>query len=141
MPNSFALPGVQNGPLDVVYETSGTAAGLDLATQLVRVGGTVVMFGHQRGAVTIDGTQWHLKGLRVLNASPMIAEDFHQIFYRTAALMSAGRLSLDGLVTHVADAIEAISVLTASSDGDYIKGAITFGLNRDGSSGDASAAG
>jgi threonine dehydrogenase-like Zn-dependent dehydrogenase len=127
MPNSFALPDVQNGPLDVVYETSGTVSGLKLASQLARVGGTVVMFGHQHGPITIDGTQWHLKGLRVLNASPMIAEDFHEIFYRTAALMSAGRLSLDGLITHVADASKAISVLMASSEIDYIKGALTFG--------------
>jgi hypothetical protein len=86
------------------------------------------MFGHQHGAVTIDGTQWHLKGLRILNASPMIAEDFHQVFYRTAALMGAGRLSLDGLFSHVAEASKFGDLLSASSDVSYIKGAVTFGV-------------
>jgi threonine dehydrogenase-like Zn-dependent dehydrogenase len=64
MPAAYVLPGLPNGPLDVVFETSGTAAGLSLATALARVGGTVVMFGHQRGPVTVDGTTWHMKGLR-----------------------------------------------------------------------------
>lgn len=131
MPDSVAIPGVQNGPLDVVFETSGTESGLRLACQLVRVGGTVVMFGHQHGQVTIDGTQWHLKGLRVLNASPMIAEDFHQVFYRTAALMSSGRLSLDGLISHVCDPAEFGNVLAASPDVNYLKGVVTFPATRD----------
>jgi threonine dehydrogenase-like Zn-dependent dehydrogenase len=124
MPTAYVLPGLQNGPLDVVFETSGTSAGLRLATALARVGGTVVMFGHQRGPVTVDGTAWHLKGLRVLNASPMIAEDFHQVFYRTAALMGSGRLSLTGLVTHTGDLSHAGTVLAGAGEPAYVKGAL-----------------
>ena len=122
MPNSYVLPGLENGPLDIAFETSGTKPGLALAASLLRVGGTLVMFGHQRGPVTIDGTQWHLKGLRVLNASPMIAEDFHQIFYRTAALMQSGRLNLSGLITHRSDL--GGEVLAQSTEPDYIKGVV-----------------
>jgi hypothetical protein len=58
----------------------------------------------------------------------MIAEDFHQVFYRTAALMGAGRLSLDGLVSHVAEARKFGDLLAASADVSYIKGAVTFGV-------------
>jgi threonine dehydrogenase-like Zn-dependent dehydrogenase len=128
MPTSYVLPGLQNGPLDVVFETSGSAEGLDLAAELARVGGTVVMFGHQRGKVQIDGTLWHMKGLRVLNASPMIASDFHQIFYRTAALMTAGRLTLDGLITHTGDLANADDILARATEPDYVKGALYVDL-------------
>jgi len=124
IPAAYVLPGLQNGPLDVVFETSGTAAGLELATRLVRIGGTVVMFGHQRGAVTIDGTAWHLKGIHVINGSPMSAVDFHEIFRRTASLMHAGRLDLRGLVSHSADLDHAQSVFDASAGPGYTKGAI-----------------
>jgi L-iditol 2-dehydrogenase len=127
MPSAYVLPGLQNGPLDVVFETSGTAAGLELAVSLARVGGTVIMFGHQRGSVTINGTTWHMKGLRVLNASPMIADDFHAVFYRTAALMASGRLSLSDLITHAGTFTDATAVLDQAGEPDYVKGALLIG--------------
>jgi threonine dehydrogenase-like Zn-dependent dehydrogenase len=124
MPSAYVLQGLQNGPADVVFETSGTPAGLELAVALARVGGTVVMFGHQRGDVAINGTTWHLKGLRVLNASPMIAEDFHQIFYRTAGLMSSGRLVTSDLITHTGTLHDATEVLSHAGEPSYVKGAL-----------------
>ena len=127
MPSAYVLPGLPNGPMDVVFETSGTTAGLELAVSLARVGGTVVMFGHQRGSVAINGTTWHMKGLRVLNASPMIADDFHAVFYRTAALMAHGRLSLSGLITHTGTLSDASAVLGQAGEPDYVKGAILTG--------------
>ncbi|KRE72725.1 hypothetical protein ASG77_08660 [Arthrobacter sp. Soil762] len=127
MPESYVLPGLQNGPLDVVFETSGSAAGLRLASRLVRVGGMVIMFGHQRGLIEIDGTEWHLKGIHVVNGSPMSAENFHQMFYRAAAMVSAGRIKLGGLVTHSRPAAQAQEVFDASGKPGYVKGSVTFG--------------
>lgn len=126
MPNSYVLPGIENGPFDVVFETSGTAQGLHTASRLVRIGGTLVMFGHQRGTVEIDGTQWHLKGIRAVNAAPMSAADFHDVFRRTAAMIGADRIDLSGLVSHAGSLDEAQSVFDASGAGDYVKGAILF---------------
>jgi threonine dehydrogenase-like Zn-dependent dehydrogenase len=127
MPNAYVLPGLENGPLDIAFETSGTAAGLRLASRLVRVGGTVVMFGHQRGELTVDGSQWHSKGTRVLNASPMSAPYFHDTLRRTAQLVTAGRLRLDGLVSHSAPLDQAARVYEGATDPAYVKGAVTFG--------------
>lgn len=124
MPAAYASPELPNGPVDVVFETSGTQAGLDLATRQLRVGGTLVMFGHQHGRVEIDGTAWHMKGLRVLNASPMIADDFLGIFHRTVGLLASARVTLDGLVSHTAGLDAAESVFAAAGDPGYVKGAV-----------------
>lgn len=126
MPNQYVVPGFEGGPCDVVFEASGTASGLKRASELVRVGGTLVMFGHQEGDVTVDGTLWHMRGIRVLNASPMIASDFTQIFYRTVGLLQSGRLNMADLVTHRAGADQAQGLFERSKDKDYIKGVITF---------------
>lgn len=126
MPNAYVLPGLENGPFDVVFETSGTVQGLRTASRLVRVGGMLVMFGHQRGQVEIDGTQWHLKGIRVVNAAPMSADDFHDILNRTTAMISAGRIDLSGLVSHSGPFEEAQAVYDASGKPGYVKGSILF---------------
>lgn len=126
MPNAYILPGLENGPFDVVFETSGTAQGLRTASRLVRVGGMLVMFGHQRGAVEIDGTQWHLKGIRVVNAAPMSATDFHGILHRTTAMIAAGRIDLSGLVSHSGSLDDAQSIFDASGGPGYVKGSILF---------------
>jgi threonine dehydrogenase-like Zn-dependent dehydrogenase len=126
MPTQYVVPGFEGGPCDVVFEASGTASGLKRASELVRVGGTLVMFGHQEGAATIDGTLWHMRGITVLNASPMIASDFTQIFYRTVGLLECGALDMADLVTHRAPMNQAQALFDRSKDKDYIKGVITF---------------
>jgi len=126
MPNAYVLPGLENGPFDVVFETSGTLQGLRTASRLVRVGGMLVMFGHQRGLVEIDGTQWHLKGIRVVNAAPMSASDFRGILQRTAAMIAAGRIDLRDLVSHSGPLAEAQDVYDASGQPGYVKGSILF---------------
>ncbi len=126
MPTQYEVPGFPNGPCDVVFEASGTASGLRLASKLTRTGGTLVMFGHQQGEAVFDGTLWHMSGLRVLNASPMISRDFTQVFYRTMGLLERGKLRVDDLITHRSPFEEAQTLLEASNDKDYIKGMITF---------------
>lgn len=126
MPSSYLLPGLQNGPFDVVFETSGTPAGLQTASRLVRVGGMLVMFGHQRGMTQIDGTQWHLKGIRVVNAAPMSAVDFHGVLDRTAAMIGAGRIDLGGLISHSGPLDDAQRIFDASGGPGYVKGSVLF---------------
>lgn len=126
MPSAYVLPGLQNGPFDVVFETSGTVQGLHTASRLVRVGGMLVMFGHQRGMVEIDGTQWHLKGIRVVNAAPMSAVDFHGILNRTTAMVAAGRIDLSDLVSHAGGLPAAQDVFDSSGRPGYVKGSILF---------------
>jgi threonine dehydrogenase-like Zn-dependent dehydrogenase len=126
MPTQYVVPGFEGGPCDVVFEASGKASGLKRASELVRVGGTLVLFGHQEGDATVDGTLWHMRGITVLNASPMIAPDFTQIFYRTVGLLERGTLDMSSLITHRAPMNQAQSLFDHSKDKNYIKGVITF---------------
>lgn len=119
--------GGENG-VDVVIETSGSQPGLNLATRLVRKGGTLSIFGWHRGERTIDGTDWHLGGYRILNTSPMIAPHFADYIRRAGTLMERGTFVQEKLVTHSAHFTEAQKLLeTGREQGDgYIKGVVTF---------------
>ena len=126
MPAQYRGPDVQAGPYDVVFEASGTAGGLREASALVRTGGTLVLVGHQRGTMAVDSTAWHMKGLRVLNATPMASPDFRQDFVRTVGLLDRGRLKAADLVTHQAAADDAQQLFEASADREYVKGVLRF---------------
>lgn len=126
IPGQYIGPETPSGKFDVVFEASGTEAGLKTASDLVRIGGTLVLFGHLRGTIGIDGTSWHMRGLRVINGAPMSSKDFRDQFHRTVALLGAGRLSLETLITHQADFRDAQQLFESSSDPAYVKGVLTF---------------
>jgi threonine dehydrogenase-like Zn-dependent dehydrogenase len=126
MPTQYLGPNVEAGPYDVAFEASGTEAGMEAAASLLRVGGTLVLVGHQRGRVAVDGTAWHMKGLCVLNASPMGSPDFAQHFQRTVGLLDRGRLNVASLVTHEDSFEHAQRLFEASSAPEYVKGVIHF---------------
>ena len=57
--------------IDVVADTSGSQQGLDLATEIVRAGGRINLFGWIKGAeATFNPTTWHGKGITIVNSSP-----------------------------------------------------------------------
>ena len=126
MRTTFGSSSAANGPFDVVFEAAGDPRALDMAAQLLRVGGTLVMFGFQHGRVLVDAQMWHLKGIRVLNASPMIAADFHPIFYRTVGLVERGVVDMDGLITHRTSLERVDSTLEMSDRPEYLKGVVFF---------------
>jgi threonine dehydrogenase-like Zn-dependent dehydrogenase len=126
IPGQHIGPETPSGKFDVVFEASGTEAGLKTASALVRTGGTLVLFGHLRGTIGIDGTSWHMRGLRVINGAPMSSNDFRDQFHRTVALLGAARLRLNTLITHQADFRDAQQLFESSSDPAYVKGVLTF---------------
>ena len=65
-----------------------------------------------------------MRGLRVLNAAPMIADNFRDQFHRTVSLMNTGRLTMNGLVTHTADLASAAELFEQAGSDDYVKGAL-----------------
>jgi 2-desacetyl-2-hydroxyethyl bacteriochlorophyllide A dehydrogenase len=119
-------PNHPSGAYDLVFETSGTKQGMETASALTRIGGTLVLFGHIRGEVAVDLTDWHMRGLRVINASPMSAVDFRDQFHRTVALMESQRLQIGDLITHSEHFSHANRLLESSSDRSYVKGVLTF---------------
>jgi threonine dehydrogenase-like Zn-dependent dehydrogenase len=116
------------GGFDVVIEASGVKGTLTTATHMARTGGVLNIFGWHAGEETLPTHDWHYKGLRVLNTSPMFVADFTPYFRAAVGLMGTGRIDQRELITHrcpVAEAEKIFEIAANKSDG-YIKGAILF---------------
>jgi len=116
------------GGFDVVIEAAGVKGTLSAATDLLRVGGTLNIFGWHPGEESIPAGKWHYLGLKVLNPSPMFSENFSAYFPMAVALMAKGRIDQSRLITHrfpMEQADEAFALAAGKKDG-YIKGALLF---------------
>lgn len=120
--------GARAASFDVVIECSGAPAALDLAFGLVKPYGIIENFSWHHHRHEFDLDDWHTKGWRILNIQPQMNPAFDSIFPRTIALIAAGAISNDGLVTHVAQLGKAEEAYAAGLDrtGGYIKGVIDF---------------
>lgn len=116
------------GGFDVVIEASGAKGTLAPATDMLRRGGTLNIFGGHFEDEIIQTGKWHMMGLRVLNTAPGFAQDFGACFRAAVALMGTGRISQKSLITHrfhYGECQKALEVASNRTDG-YIKGVITF---------------
>jgi threonine dehydrogenase-like Zn-dependent dehydrogenase len=112
---------------DVVVDTSGNQAGLDLATDVVKRGGLINLFGWIKGeTATFDPTKWHGGGFTVVNSSP--SSQLRDPFLPAIRLIHQGIIDLRPLVTHVAPLAEYPGVMETilHGDGSYVKGVITL---------------
>jgi 2-desacetyl-2-hydroxyethyl bacteriochlorophyllide A dehydrogenase len=99
---------------DVVVEVAGAQETLDLATQLVRVRGRLVIAGfHQADSRSVDMQTWNWRGLDVINAHERDAAVYMRGLRAAVRAVADGRLDLEPLITHsfplarIADAFEA----------------------------------
>ena len=99
---------------DVVVEVAGAQETLDLATELVRVRGRLVIAGfHQVDARSVDMQTWNWRGLDVINAHERDPAVYVRGLREAVRAVVDGRLDLGPLITHsfplarIADAFEA----------------------------------
>ncbi len=113
--------------IDVVVDTSGSQAGLDLSTDIVKRGGRINLFGWLKGQrASFDPTKWHLGGFTVVNSAP--ASKLRDTFGPAIRLIHKGIIDLKPLVTHTA-VLEDYPTLMAqilAGDEGYIKGVVTL---------------
>lgn len=110
---------------DVVVDTTGHQGGLDLATDIVRRGGLINLFGWIKGDVaTFDPTKWHGGGFTVANSSP--SSQLRDPFPPAIRMMHQGIIDLRPLVTHVAALDEYPSLMDKIVHGEssYVKGVV-----------------
>jgi threonine dehydrogenase-like Zn-dependent dehydrogenase len=88
------------GAYDVVVEATGTQAGLNVATSLVREHGVLSILGYHQSDRTVDMQAWNWKSLTVVNAHVRDRDRLRDSVRRGLDLMVSGRLDLPRLVTH-----------------------------------------
>jgi threonine dehydrogenase-like Zn-dependent dehydrogenase len=86
---------------DCVIEAAGEQATLDLATELVRVRGRLVIAGyHQDGARTVNMQLWNWRGIDVINAHERDPKIYTSAMALAAQQIAAGELDPAPLYTH-----------------------------------------
>ena len=86
---------------DVVIEAVGLQWPLDLAGELVREGGRLVIAGyHQNGPRQVNMQMWNWKGIDIVSAHERDPEVQRRGMREGIAAAAEGRLDLDALVTH-----------------------------------------
>jgi NADPH:quinone reductase len=86
--------------LDVVIEAVGSQAALDLASELVREGGRLVIAGyHQDGPRTVDMGLWNWRGIDVVNAHEREVRVQREGILAAAGEVAEGRLDPGPLYT------------------------------------------
>jgi (R,R)-butanediol dehydrogenase / meso-butanediol dehydrogenase / diacetyl reductase len=108
---------------DVVFEVAGTAAAALVATDLVRVRGTVVIVAIHAEPRPFDLHRVFLRELRVLGARVHQRQDFE----RAAELLVAGVVPADRLITHVAPLAATAEAFAALRSGRQMKVLIDLG--------------
>lgn len=121
-------PGAFGRSFDVVIETAGSQASLELAFALAKPFAIIENFAWHHHHQDFDLNAWHTRGWRILNVQPQMNPAFDALFPAGISLMEAGAVTNEGLVTHEAPFERAEEVYTASLDrtGGYIKGVIDF---------------
>ena len=120
-------PTLKAREFDVVVDTTGSQAGLDLSADIVKRGGLINLFGWIKDArASFDSTQWHLGGYTVVNSSP--SSKLRDPFPPAIDLMHSGIIDLQPLVSHVVPLGEYPDLMAQIVGGDptYIKGVVTL---------------
>ncbi len=119
---------ILGGEADIAIEASGAHGTLHLATDLVREGGKLIIFGRHVLDEKVPTEKWHVKGLTVLNTAPSSSADFNRDFHDAVKLLRKGVFDQKPLITHKFSYKEAEKAFRTASEkpADYIKGVITF---------------
>ena len=115
---------LRSRPIDVVFDCSGKAAGLNLATKIVRRGGHINLFGCIREEVTINGSEWHGGAFNLVSSSP--GAKIRDTFPPAIRLLERGHIDLRPLVTHIVPLEDYPGLLKEATggNGSYIKGVV-----------------
>ena len=112
---------------DASFEVTGVQAPLQMLGDVTRMSGKVVIVGyHQGGLRQINLAYWNWMAFQVINAHFRELETIQRGMRIGMRLLTSGRLSLDGLVTHrfsLSDVNEAFRVAHAKPTG-FVKSTV-----------------
>jgi len=111
----------------VTFEVTGVQPALDQVGLVTRMSGTVVITGYHQGAPrTVPLGEWNWMAYRVANAHFRDVATILGGMRKGMRLLTSGRISLDGLVTHrfrLDDIGEAFRTAIAKPDG-FVKATV-----------------
>lgn len=111
--------------VDMVIESAGTQSALDLATDLIKIRGKLIVVGYHAGHRTINMGKWNYKGFDVINAHERADERYVEGMKKAVRLIESGELDFD-LITHkykLEEINEAFKLMENKPE-DFIKGII-----------------
>jgi L-iditol 2-dehydrogenase len=85
-------------PVDIVYEASGALGTISICTSLLRNGGTLCIFAHHFAIEPEVISQWHLRGLTVLNTVPWSAPNLGDEVREAVTALQRRKLRMDHLI-------------------------------------------
>ena len=129
-----SLPDVVSGltggvGADVTFEVTGTQAPLAVVGDVTRMSGKIAIVGYHQGAPReIPLAQWNWMAFQIVNAHFRDVNTIMRGMTIGMRLLTAGRLSLQGLVTHrfgLDDINEAFATAVDKPEG-FVKSTVTF---------------
>ncbi|MBV9672304.1 MAG: zinc-binding dehydrogenase [Verrucomicrobia bacterium] len=114
---------------DVVFEAGGAQLTLDIASQLVKERGRLIIAGyHQDGGRTVNMQQWNWRGLDVINAHEREEAVYIAGIHAAAAAVQKGLIQLNGLITNIfpLNRIEEGFELADSRPEGFLKAIVQF---------------
>lgn len=118
----------QGGCCDLVIEATGVQRSLDLATELAREGGRLVIAGyHQGGLRQVNMQLWNWRGLNVINAHERAPRVYVAGMREALDAVANGRLDPTPLYTHIfsLDQIDHAMKAARSRPDGFLKALIT----------------
>ena len=115
---------------DVVIEAGGVQSTLDLAGDLCRTRGRLVIAGyHQDGPRMVNMQYWNWNGLDVINAHERDELIYIQGMQQAADMVARGAIHLEGLITRTfpIQQIEEGFRLAEKRPAGFMKGVVAFG--------------
>ena len=126
------LPVAYPGKIDVVYDTVGSPTTVEVAMRVLKSQGTLVELGVS-APDRFEWTPWYFKELRLIGSNAFGLERFEgrtaHAFEHYFDLLTAGRIDLDGLLTHrfrLEEWREAFTSIVRQGDTGAIKVAFDF---------------
>jgi threonine dehydrogenase-like Zn-dependent dehydrogenase len=96
-----AVQEITGRKVDLVIEATGAAGAIGQATEMLRNGGRLCVFGHHAVDETVPTNAWHMKGLHVMNTTPFTSRSFPKDLADAVRLMERGRYTQEDLITKV----------------------------------------
>ena len=115
---------------DVAFEVTGAQAPLLMLGDVTRMSGTVVIVGyHQGGRREIPLAQWNWMAFEIVNAHAREVATIMRGMRSGMRLLTSGRLSLDGLVSHrfPLDQIDQAFAVAAEKPTGFVKSTVRIG--------------